>query len=66
MTTSGEEVWSRSPIVKWERFQPNAVGVQEGLWRIVLELPKGMRRTIMLDAPGTSGYLFMSAGRYWR
>ena len=62
----GAEAWSCNPVTKWERFQPAAEDVKEGLWRIELVRPKGMHRTVQIDIPGTSGYLFLSPDRYWR
>lgn len=62
----GAEAWSCNPVTKWERFQPAAEDVKKGLWRIELVRPKGMHRTVQIDVPGTSGYLFLSPDRYWR
>ena len=63
---SGEEVWKCNPITKWERFQPEANTVAEGLWRISVSRPKGMHKCEYLDVPGTAGFLFLSKERYWR
>ena len=62
---SGEEVWARNPITQWERFQPEAADVKEGLWTIELSRPKGMHRAIQLDLTGTPGFLFLDSSRYW-
>ena len=62
----GAEAWKCNPVTKWERFQPAAEDVKEGLWHVEIVRPKGMRRTVQIDVPGTSGYLFLSPDRYWR
>ena len=40
--------------------------MKEGLWHVEIVRPKGVRRTVQIDVPGTSGYLFLSPDRYWR
>ena len=66
LSPAGEEAWGCNPITRWERFQPAAGDVKEGLWRIELVRPKGIHRSIQLDVPGTYGFLFLSKDRYWR
>ena len=39
--------------------------MKEGPWHVEIVRPKGMRRTVQIDVPGTSGYLFLSPDRYW-
>lgn len=64
--TEGNTVWNCDPVAKWERFQPAAADVKAGIWRIDLKRPKGMHRFVMLDVPGTSGFLFLSPEKFWR
>ena len=63
---SGRVVWSRNPITGWERFQPAASDVAEGLWQIETKRPRGIRRTVHLDLVGTAGFVFLSPERYWK
>ena len=62
----GAEAWKCNPVTKWERFQPAAEDVKEGLWHVEVVRPKGIHRMVQIDVPGTSGYLFLSPDRYWR
>ena len=62
----GAVAWHCNPVTKWERFQPAAEDVKEGLWHVEIVRPRGMRRTISIDVTGTDGYLFLSPERYWR
>ena len=63
---TGGEAWARNPLTSLERYQPPAVEVKKGLWRIEVAYPKGMHRTIQIDVPGTLGNVFLSPDRYWR
>jgi hypothetical protein len=59
----GDVCWAHPMLIDWQRYQGD---VAEGMWRLDLNRPKGMSRTVRVDLTGVAGCLFLSAGRHWR
>ena len=60
---SGKICWEHPRLIDWQRYQGAAA---EGLWKLDLNRPKGMSRTVRIDLVGVPGCLFLSAERHWR
>lgn len=60
---AGKVCWAHPLLIDWQRYQG---ATAEGLWKLDLNRPKGMSRTVRIDLVGVPGCLFLSAERHWR
>ena len=52
---AGKVCWEHPLLVDWQRYQGTAA---EGLWKLDLNRPKGMSRTVRIDLAGVPGCSF--------